>query len=104
MTTQHVQVGDVVAWDDVPLAAMVRWYWDGQGNEHHVKKLSATGRVKTSLVGSTPPEVWRTADYDNGDFASDEPVTIIALDLTGRETADELRALAEEFERNHPAA
>jgi hypothetical protein len=29
--------------------------------------------------------------------------TIIALNLTGNETADELRALAEAFEREHPA-
>ncbi len=104
MTTKTVSVGDVVAWDDVPLNTMVRWYWDGQGNEHHVKKLCTTGRVKTSLVRSASPGVWRAANYDNGDFADDEPVTIIALNLTGNETADELRALAEAFERDHPAA
>ena len=103
MTDKTVKVGDVVAWDEVPLNTMVRWYWNGHGTEHHVKNLSATGRMKTACVGSVWPEVWRTADLDNGQFAGDEPVTIAALNLTGNETADELRALAEAFEREHPA-
>lgn len=104
MNKPAVKVGDVVAWDDVPLNTMVRWYWNGEGNEHHVKNLSATGRMKTACVGSVPPEIWRTADRDSGQFAGDEPVTIVALNLTGNETANELRALAEAFDREHPAA
>ena len=103
MIDKTVKVGDVVAWDEVPLNTMVRWYWSGHGAEHHVKNLSATGRMKTACVGSVPPEVWLTADHDNGQFSGDEPVTIVALNLTGNESANELRALAEAFEREHPA-
>jgi len=104
MTTKTVRVGDVVAWDEVPLNTMVRWYWDGHGSEHHVKNLSATGRMKTACVGSAPPEEWRTADRDSGQFDPTEPVTVIALNLTGNESADELRALAEEFDRKRNEA
>jgi hypothetical protein len=40
----------------------------------------------------------------NGNFDPAEPVTVVALNLTGNETADELRALAEKFDREHPSA
>ncbi len=104
MTDKTVKVGDVVAWSSVPLNTMVRWLWNGYGYEHHVKNTTLTGRMKTARVGSTPPEVWNTASVDSGQFAKDEPVRIVALGLTGNETADELRALAEAFERDRPAA
>lgn len=105
MTDKAVKVGDVVAWKRVPLNTMARWYWDdAQNTEYHVKNLTRTGRGKTARVGSVPPRVWRRADMDNGQFDPEEPVTIIALGLIGSETADELRALAEAFERDHPAA
>lgn len=83
---------------------MVRWYWDGYGDEHHVKSLSRTGLSKTACVGSAPPTEWSTADKDSGQFDPAEYVTIVALNLTGSETADELRALAEKFDREHPSA
>lgn len=105
MTDKAVKVGDVVAWKHVPLNTMALWYWaDVQNTEYHVKNLTRTGRGKTARVGSVPPRVWCRSDRDSGQFDPDEPVTIVALNLTGNETADELRALAEAFERDHPAA
>lgn len=94
MTDKAVKVGDVVAWDDVPSGAMVKVH------EWFARRDLGMGRWVNSpytnvfMVGKSS---W---PWGGG---ADAP-TIIALNLTGNETADELRALAEAFERDHPAA
>lgn len=101
MTDKTVKVGNVVAWDEVPINTLIQWEWSGYGHEYHVKCLSPTGREKTACVGNTRHQ-WSLADKDSGNFDPQEPVVIVAPGLTGRETADELRALAERFEiRRH---
>jgi hypothetical protein len=88
------KVGDVVAWADVPDGALVR---DEQG--WHAMRL----RNRGVYVGQ-PGEEWLSANpwpddgrwwWDNGDLRT---VTIVALGLTGNETAGGLRRLAEVFE------
>ena len=100
MTTQHVKVGDVVAWDYVPDWTLVK---EMASKPFYQCRLAGVGGTCHSPFwhGSpwSKPQIWGRW---NG--ASDENATIIALGLTGNETADELRALAEAFERDHPAA
>lgn len=92
-TLAGVRIGDAVAWADVPDGALVRWLWDGHGLEYFYRRHEYC----VSLVGSYDG-AWCPAGRDDGSFASSEPVTIVALGLTGRETADDLRRLAEVFE------
>jgi hypothetical protein len=87
------KVGDVVAWADVPDGAMVRWLWDGHGLEHFYRRHGHC----VSRVGSYDG-VWCRAGRDDGAFDPRERVTIVALSLTGQETANDLRRLAEVFE------
>jgi hypothetical protein len=92
------KVGDMVAWADVPDGAMVR---DAEG--WHALRVRARG----VFVGQ-PGEGWLSADpwsdagrwhWSTAALATDGTrVTIVALDLTGQETADDLRRLAEVFE------
>lgn len=99
MTDQAVvKVGDVVAWSALDNGTLVRWIWQHHGREYYVKVRGGTSAVCNS-VGE-----WVAAKHMNGNFDPAEPVTVIAMDLTGNETADELRALAEKFDREHPSA
>lgn len=93
MAGQQVKVGDEVAWDKVPSGSVVRWRWDGHGNEFHWKRHNFVA----SLVGTHTGE-WRSPGGDDGSFAPGELVTIIALDVPADATTDDLRALAERFE------
>jgi hypothetical protein len=91
-----VKVGDVVAWADVPDGALVK----GQNGYH--TRIVGGGR----LVGWTPqgvPECWAIGGttWAWGDVGI--CVTIVALGLTGQETADDLRRTAEDFERGRRA-
>lgn len=95
-----VKVGDVVAWDEVPSGAMVRLcievFWYGL-------RIEDDG----CWVGSFTLSQWHKPRrgftwIGRPRYASGDTV-IIALNLTGNETADELRTLAEAFEREHPA-
>lgn len=93
----EVRVGDAVAWAQVPNRSMVRWWWDGFGFEYHYRRHEHV----TSRVGSHDGQ-WRRQGRDDGTFASQERVVIIALDLTGQETAADLQRLAEVYEiREH---
>lgn len=93
MTDKTVKVGDVVAWDEVPSGAMVKLH------EWFAYRRLSVGR----WIGSpfSKDFVVDKVGWQWGDGA-DTP-TIIALNLTGHELADELRVLAEAFEREHPA-
>lgn len=93
MTEKTVRVGDMVAWANVPDGAMVRWLWDGHGNEFYWRRHAHVASRVCSHDG-----VWCKAGRDDGAFAPSETVTIVALGLTGRESAADLRRLAEVFE------
>lgn len=93
MTDNQIKVGDTVPWDKVPSASMVRWRWDGHGNEFYWKRHNFVASLVRTHDGR-----WRGPGDDNGSFAPDEPVTIIALDVPTDATAEQLRTLAEVFE------
>jgi hypothetical protein len=102
MTDKAVKVGDVVAWDDMPTGAMVRLnvdslFWFG------VRLLG-----RGCWVGHVGSDVWRPCyaawSWHRRPITAVGDAVLVALGLTGNETADELRALAEAFERDHPAA
>lgn len=82
MTKQAVKVGDVVAWDEVPDNTLIRSPYTGDiaaryaGQCHYFASGVALGPTPWSKSG--PPAL---------------PVVVVAVDLTGSETADELRAL-----------
>lgn len=107
MTTKMVSVGDWVAWDDVPIGALVLDDGDAYANRQAdggrvvgIRGHGNTWESRADMLHGDPegPWVWG----EQGRLSAH--VVIIALDLTGNETADELRALAEAFERDHPAA
>lgn len=92
-----IKVGNVIPWALVPDGAMVRWWFNGRGLEYYYRRHAHVA----SLVGA-PGMEWRAPGRDDGAFAPSEPVTIVALGLTGRESAGEVRRLAEVFEvREH---
>lgn len=93
MTTKTVKVGDVVAWKHVPNMAMVKSEITGDT----ASRINGQCHYVASGFALSP------SPWDGSGFPSLR-VTIIALNLTGNETADELRALAEAFECDHPAA
>lgn len=80
MAEMTIKVGDVVAWADVPDGTLAR-YNDGC----YFLRL---GNLDTDRL--VRDWTWSTQDWDR--------VTIIAMGLTGHETADDLRRLAEVFE------
>lgn len=95
MTDKAVKVGDVVAWDDVPRGSMVEWTWSYHPKQHYIKRNNGSAILYDEGK-------WVDAKHLNGDFKSSHLVTVLAIGLTGNETADDLRALAEAFEREHP--
>lgn len=86
-----VKVGDVVAWADVPDGALVRTRrGDHASRNGDCGTWNNVGASWWPTVGSG----WQWAL--NGGHTT--PVTIVALGLTGRESADDLRRLAEVFD------
>lgn len=89
-----VQVGGAVAWGEVEDGMMVR---DAVG--WHAVRLRGRG----IFVGE-PGEPWLSANpwSDEGRWrwtsVEKDPVTVVALGITGEESADDLRRLAEVFE------
>lgn len=85
-----VKVGDVVAWDEVP-------------DNSIAKEMCITPRVYWCHIDSEvrplrsnkPWGPWRGC-------APQLTMMVVATNLTGNETSDELRMLAEAFEREHP--
>ena len=107
MTDKAVKVGDVVAWDDVPEKALVRSPAQGYlaRLSYHYRRDVSGWYVGGGVVGQIywihiPPlgNLWPRWH----EWSAKPGATIIALGLTGNETADDLRALAEAFEREHP--
>ena len=103
MTDKTVKVGDVVAWNEVPSGAMVKCRL-----QHEYEWFA----IRTAAVGMWVYEPYRGqwmatnrqwAWYGTPANLRVVGPTIIALGLTSNETADDLRALAEAFEREHPA-
>lgn len=99
MNDKQIEVGDKVAWADVPDGALVR-----PDNDARVysMRINGGGRYVCS-----PKGVWRGFKEFPGtpwgwdtdaDPPERTPAIIVALGLTGEETADDLRALAERFE------
>ena len=90
-----IKIGDTVAWADVPDGAMVRAGGD------HVVRLRGRG-----VYVSEPGEPWLDANpwSDEGKWLWSSPrdqaerVTIIALGLTGSESAEDLQRMAEIFD------
>lgn len=90
--------GDLTRWADVPDGAMVRSD-PPEGFVWHYVRLGDRG----SCVGCGPRGhigEWGSIDFDprpewEGWNPPDHPVTIVALGLTGHESATDLRALAE---------
>ncbi|HEY8376724.1 MAG TPA: hypothetical protein VIK91_09560 [Nannocystis sp.] len=95
-----VKVGDVVAWCDVPDGAMVRPNSDARV---YSMRINGGGRYVCN-----PRGVWRGfMDFPGTPWGWDPrldedpkrtPALIVALGLTGEESADDLRRLAEIFE------
>lgn len=104
------KVGDVVAWADVPDGALVRQsVHEGRAPEFC---FAARHGDRSYLCGVTVPldgfSQWYrerpVSPWDRTYSPNVEPphVTIVALHLTGQETAADLRRLAEVFEiRDH---
>lgn len=80
MAEMTIKVGDVVAWADVPDGTLARY-----GDGCYFLRL---GNLDTDRL--VRDWTWSTQDWDR--------VTIIAMGLTGHETAEDLRRLAEVFE------
>ena len=94
-----IQVGDMVRWDDVPVGALVfsdpltglRWWYFREGETGNT--------VGIDRGPGTRADCWACADGSHrpvwvGWSKSDTLVRIVALSLTGNETADEVRRLA----------
>lgn len=83
----EIKIGDVVAWDNVPNGALVR---DEQG--WYALRLRTRYGVHVDPKGGE----WLCRWYREN--ITHARATIVALGLTGQETADDLRRLAEAFE------
>lgn len=92
MSTEQIKVGDVVAWKDVPDGALVRddasrCYELRLGDRHEILGYTIEG---AEFDRDNDPCGWLGVERGTS--------TIVALGLTGQETADDLRRLAEVFE------
>ena len=100
MTDTTVKVGDVVAWDEVPSGAMVRIV---VGDPWFALRMFARGCWIVSLIEQSQWAFAPAWDWHGCPVTATGKPIIAALNLTGHELADELRVLAEAFEREHPA-
>jgi hypothetical protein len=93
MTEKTYKVGDVVAWAEVPDGAMVRDVTrDAFDDEVQVciSGYGCTVAMCSECKAWSPEWMWSGCSGNN--------YTIIALNLTGQETAADLQRLAEVFE------
>lgn len=97
------KVGDVVAWDDVPSGALVRvaanpdfGYHEGA---HSLRRGDRGVWVQDEVRWSCWPDEpqWEWGGAVDAGCVGEDP-TIVALNLTGQETAADLQRLAEVFE------
>lgn len=95
----------MVAWADVPDGALVREV-DGVNAGMYTVRHGELGLVVSPHDRRRAWAVFRPADAWGWEYATGDgevtQATIIALGLTGEETADELRRLAEAFEVQRP--
>lgn len=93
MTERAYKVGDVVAWAEVPDGAMVR---DAQG--WHALRLRGRG-IYVGQPGAgeewLPANPWPDDGRWHWSRVEDATATIVALGLTGDESAEDLQRLAE---------
>lgn len=90
----HIKIGDVVAWADVPDGALVLHMC------HLYERHGRWGCTRAYWNGerfSSYAEGW-IAGYQWSDLFDDDEPRIVALGLTGQESAADLRRLAEVFE------
>lgn len=99
MSKKTYEIGDTIEWSDVPIGALVRRNRDDGGLSYYLRC-----GVRGWCVGySHPTAIAHWEPFQNGwvwnyGLDPDCEVTIIAMDLTGSESADDLRRLAEVFE------
>jgi hypothetical protein len=101
MTGKTPEIGDTVAWADVPDGALIRDrpsdLWAETG---HAVRLAGRGRwvhEERVLDWSVDEDDWPWHKGEELGQGADG-VTVVALGLTGRETADELQRVTELFE------
>jgi hypothetical protein len=97
MQENDVKVGDVVAWDKVPVLSLSRWVTDNAA--YFYVRLTAdlgwcVGCFIETGAWQRPGRGWSWLER----APEKSSVTIIALGLTGQETASDLQRLAEVFE------
>lgn len=104
MTDKQTNVGDVVAWDKVPNGALVRSVAN-TGMTWWYRRMGESGDVAGIRRADGAGTFWSTGEKSEHDRAmwkgwspDDWRVTVIALGLTGQETAAELQRLAEVYE------
>ena len=104
--SETIKVGDVVAWADVPDGALVRqgiyagrapefYFVARRGNDSLLCGVTIPLDGISEWYQARPAAPWRSTFSPN---AEPPRVTVLALGLTGQETADDLRRLAEVFE------
>lgn len=90
---EQIRVGDVVAWADVPDGALVRFYGGKRLRPGHALRIKNRGTwVEEDKTWYPFRGVWEWA------FGGEGVATIVALNRTGQESADDLQRLAEVFE------
>lgn len=104
--TQAIKIGDQVEWDRVPHAALGRCVM-GRELSYVLRREDRGAWVDAGTEWASWPAggQWSWGDADEtGVRVADPPaplagrVTIVALDLTGDETAEDLRRIAGEYE------
>ena len=102
MTDKTVRVGDVVAWDDVPDGAYVFVNLDAERS--YAMRRGDRG-VYANVFGVwhdwSSGSAWR---WPGAPMSTADDTIVIAVGLTGYETARELRVMAEAFEVQQDAA
>ena len=85
-----IKSGDTVAWADVPDGAMVR-----DEAQDYILRWGGQAEWVNAREFQRPGPVWHAAALA---FDADAPVTIIALGLSGSESAEDLQRMAEIFD------
>jgi hypothetical protein len=94
---ENVKIGDVVAWAEVPSGALVRTHGGDfalrVGDDGHWVRLVGEIKMDWARAGA-----WGGWSFDEGEVVDEGASAIVALGLTGQETAADLQRLAEVFE------
>ena len=94
---ENVKIGDVVAWAEVPSGALVRTHGGDfalrVGDDGHWVRLVGEIKMDWTRAGA-----WGGWSFDEGEVVDEGASAIVALGLTGQETAADLQRLAEVYE------